>query len=302
MKKKLIIVLNDEVNPFGRVLNAIGHMMVGVSPRFPKEKFPVIEIYSASANLVRNFRTLAYDLNAKLSDNKSVFSDFSHTTTDGSAKDHEKQTSAIKEADINYFSTCICAENADLSVIDELLATDAYSHLHAANTVFSNIQTQAEFEFTAPINYPEVPTFIEEKRKFSISLTKLSIQDTITALVKAIIDLGRKASRDELRLHTYPDADGILHPGMSEYGLVALDTKTVKRLNELKTTISGIELNSTGECRDQNDQLIALSLFGLTDTVNAATKKGIQLWKGDIVTNKSGLQQVSVFKNVGLTH
>lgn len=290
--KKLILVLNNEVKPFGKVLNAIGHMMLGAGPRFPKNKFPLIDIYSASPTLVRHFRALSYTLNTQLTNEKSIFSDFSHTTTDGSAKDHEVQTSLIKEEDINYFSACICAEETELTAIQSFIASKDFLLLKPTKP---DLVTD-DFSFLEGIIYPELPDFTIEQKKVSIALAKSTTPDAIQAVTKATINLASNiVDRKILRLHAYSDADGTIHPGMSEYGLVALDAKTVKRLNTLQADIASAELASSGEYRDEAGQLMAVSLFGETAVVNGLTKKGMQLWKGDLAP--SPLQMKSIFES-----
>ncbi|OGT42250.1 MAG: hypothetical protein A3F42_05180 [Gammaproteobacteria bacterium RIFCSPHIGHO2_12_FULL_37_34] len=280
--KRLLIILNQDIKPFGKVLNAIGHMAIGIAPRFPHGKLPIIQLYTAPTSLLHDFRHAVSKLHQQLSDQSCVVADFAHTTTDGTAKDHEIQTKLTKESEICYFAVCACAQDQDLIFLDkQLIGNVGYQQLAISESISS--QQQAIFDFTAPISYPEAATFTEEQKKFSIVLSnKLSIPDSIYSLVKATIELGRNASREALRLHQYPDADGILHPGMSEFGLVALKTKKPTVLDTLRNEASNYAFDSTGFCTEKKGELVAFSLFGRTEMINAATKKNLSLWTGDL--------------------
>lgn len=284
MKSKLLVVLNNEITPFGMVMNAIGHMMVGVGPRVPVDKFPQIAVYSAPGRLVRRFRTEAAKLQDTLTLANCVFSDFAHTTTEGSAKDHETQTRAIKEENINYFAASICAKEDRLSELDTLLHSGGFAKLIYSASLSLADDAQSEFEFSDPITYPEIADFVENdlEKKFSIVLSpKLSVPDSIYHLIKACIAMGNKAERASLRLHQYPDADGILHPGMSEYGLVALAPRNVTRLNELATTTPGLSVDSHAIIKN-HEQVAAIGLFGNRDILQTATNKNISMWRGTL--------------------
>jgi hypothetical protein len=285
-RPKLVIVINNEI-PAGKVLNAVGHMTVGMAPRFPKDKFPGIQIYSASKDVVRNFRKEAASLNAKLTDVNSVFSDFAHTTTDGSARDHEKQTREIKEADINYYAACICADTNELTSLDELLNSKEYTLL---KTSISN----EDFSLEKPIVYPTNPTFTDEEKKFSIVLSpKLTGPAVIETMIKATIELGRSVNIDLMGLHTYFDASGQPHPGMSEFGLVALKGKNATKLQELEKNVPNT-LNASTLKLDNN--LIAVALFGKTKIVNEQTKKVGSLWNGELIPSVKLTSQQNMFK------
>src|SRR5690348_5968977 len=108
MKKKLFLILNNEILTSGLVMNAIGHMAIGIAPRFPLGSNPDIHLYVTNLEGIRAFRENAYLLNQKFGDAHTVFSDFSPTTVNGAAEDHEKQTAAIKESDIHYSACCFC--------------------------------------------------------------------------------------------------------------------------------------------------------------------------------------------------
>lgn len=293
--KKLILVLNRSINP-GKVMNAIGHMTVGAAPRFPQDKRPVVDIYMASHQKVREFRAYTVKMHRELSEMNCLISDFAHTTTDGSAKDHEQQTLATSEANIDYFGAMICADQDDLVDLEKLLSSEEFSRLTYAENLIAS-EELATFDFSQPIEYPRSPTFTDERKKFSIALAKQATPETIMALFQATLDLGSKASRASLRLHQYPDADGTLHNGMSEYGLVALDAKTTKRLNQLDSDAGNKGLDAIGYSKNGKDELVALALFGDIDTLNTLTKKGIQLWKKDSLeeSKKSTLITHSTF-------
>ncbi len=298
---KLIVVLSNQVE-LGKAMNAVGHMMIGVGPRIPRGRFPVVELYTAPSALVRQFRVEASRLHTALPA-ASAFSDFSHTTTDGSARDHAAHTRAIREGAINYFASCLCAPTESLQPLTQILNTQSYNRLKLAEFAAPNREL-SDFDLLAPLTYPTEPDFVADDtaKKFSISLSnKLSVPDSIHELIRSCIILGNSAERHALRLHQYPDADGIIHPGMSEYGLVALKAKNPNKLSEIASKADQFafnvqasaaasatverEIDSIAKCFNSANQLTAIAFFGRRNLVNEATAKNSSLWTGSLSSN-----------------
>lgn len=274
MLMKLIVVLSNQIEPFGKVFNAIGHMMVGMGPRFPQNKFPTIELYASSRASIRQFRTEAARLHAKLP--MSAFSDFSHTTTEGTAQDHARQTRAIRESEIDYWASCICAPSTHLNSLSELLNDRNFSKLKL--TFPASSPAEADFDLSPPITYPDTPDFVEDDSIFSISLSnKLSTADALYQLVRACITLGNTAERHALRLHQYPDADNVMHPGMSEYGLVALKAKSPAKLQEVNQAAAAL-FTTKGRINSVALNAAAVGLFGKKVFIKEITSKNCSLW------------------------
>lgn len=278
MRNKLIVVLNTENLSLGQVCNAIGHMMVGIALRIPQGKFPEIELYFSTKEHTYNFRKAAFQLYSTLTKQHSVFSDFAHTTTAGTAKDHAAQTKAIKESEINYFATCICAASDKLQPLYTLLHSESYESLVPPTLIQSD---DSESTFFLEKSFDYLDTFSEENKKFSIVLAdKLSTVDAIHVLIRICFLLAKSANLEALRLHQYVDADGHIHPGMSEHGLVILKAKNSKRLDELNGAIELHKLDSSTRINDSNGKLMAVAIFGNIGVVSSLTKVNINLWSG----------------------
>ena len=274
MTKELLIIINNNIE-LGKALNAIGHMMVGIGPRIPGGHTPSIRVFSTSSENVRALRAAAINAHNEYGVDSFIYSDFAHTTTDGCAKDHEKNTKIIEEKDINYFAVCVCADVDKLQSCKITTKCQQYDELKLSDQG----TISAEFEFESEITYSENPDFVEndEKKRFSAVVQRnLSAADTLVATAIVYLNLSSTLSREELRLHAYLDSSGTIHPGMSEYGLVVLKPKK----NSVLNTILRAEISDTVTRIVYSNSSVAF--FGDSEEIKSLTKKNLSLWTGKL--------------------
>lgn len=287
--RKLLIVFDNAI-PKGMVLNALGHMMLGVGPRIAPSAMPMIELYSATQEIVRAFRAKASELNRIMTDAKSIFSDFAHTTTAGSAADHQRQTAETPEAQLCYFASCFCAEDNAISDLSIFLQ-------EAAKMLKPSILLAAavnNFEFQPPIDYLETDVADDEAYKVSIVLRKgLATYEAFHALVHATLAMASCVDRQALCLNAYPDATSSLHPGMSKYGLVGLKGKKPTRLEDLISDLQVTPKVVAANIAAIDNKSIAVAMFGPCEDMRNLTRKNIEVWNGELAESDFQFQAMT---------
>lgn len=278
MSKKLIVVINNSVEP-GMIMNAVGHMMVGLGARIPEGNLPTLAVWRTTLEGMRAFRNMAAQEEGRLGKENTLFSDFAHTTTDGSARDHQTNTHATEEMGIIYFAACFAAEEEMLMPVEALLNELEAEKLHTSFEVARTIDS--DFAFHPPIPSLHDDDFVEDDTasRFSIVLHRgLSGIDALQTATYGYLKLSQATPAATLRLHDYLDASGTTHPGMSEYGLVALKGK--KNTSVQQTCDQDLTaLTSSAQVHSSEGNPQAIALFGTSDAVKALTKK-FSLWQG----------------------
>lgn len=119
---KFVAVLNKKIST-GRLMNALGHMTAGFTALYPqKEQLrfgdyfdkdggvhpsisdnPFIVLAADNSNQIRTLRNALKEKNI-------VFTDFTHTMTEGTAKEQRQRTRETFEIDLEYYGICFFGE------------------------------------------------------------------------------------------------------------------------------------------------------------------------------------------------
>ena len=268
MAKQLVVVINKNIE-LGRVMNALGHMSIGFGKRIPTNFMPSISIYAAADNDVSRFRERCVSECHRIGHEQSFYSDFAHTTTEGSARDHEAATKACLAENIGYYAACLAAEEVECEVIHQFLQECGASTLIKAESIGEMTDT---FDFESPILGFDEFVADDASHGFSIALQRtLSETDALVRLIQGTVQLGQLLPLEHLRLHHYVDASGSIHPGMSEYGLVVLKGKKTSFMDKLvEQDLS--PLIGTAILRSSAKEPLCVALFGEKAEVKKLTK------------------------------
>ena len=282
MTKRLVILINKEI-ALGKTMNALGHMSGGLGPRIPTNCMPKLSIHAATAEQVRAFRALAVCENQRLGDAASLLSDFAHTTTEGSARDHHDVTRAILERDIGYFAACFAADECELAPIQDFIQQQVIQQTAWPRLLHEEEASAADFDFCPPITSCDDFVADDNACCFSLALApKLSESIALAAVVTGAVRLSQQIPVASLRLHHYLDADNTIHPGMSEYGLVAIKGKKANCITELThADLSHVEAHAVVPGLSGQPPL-AMAFFGPREAVKRLTAKGFSLWSGSL--------------------
>lgn len=126
-KHKFVAVLNKKIEP-GKLMNALGHMAVGLGSILPDKdstRFdsyfdkdggehpsisdnPFIILSSDNSNQIRTLRN-------SLKENGISFTDFTSTMTVGTFAEQKQHTSETSELELEYYGICFFGEKNQLS-------------------------------------------------------------------------------------------------------------------------------------------------------------------------------------------
>lgn len=274
-KSKTLLVFLNENQPAGKVMNAIGHMMVGLGPRIPQGFMPEIRIFSGSESSIRAVRQTAY-VRWQANRKTLIYSDFVHTTVEGSAQDHQNNTAMTLESELQYYGLAFGGEAEEI---------EALLNCHDNLTEYpgAGFPTRPDFDFL-----PEPNSFTDfvaddTANSFSIAIQReIPREKSLIALVIASLNMAQAANPADLRLHQYPDATGCIHPGMSEYGLVALKAKKKPEIGKMGSNEKLGNMLAVGRAQDGQSALAAVGLFGKRADVKDLTKQ-CNLWNDSIL-------------------
>lgn len=275
---KLLLLLNKEVQ-LGKVLNAIAHMALGMGHKFPHGKMPSIDVRFSSSEGVYVFRQLAYKFSQE--NKNTVFSDFTHTMTEGTADDQLLRTSKTQEKELTYFGVSICGDAEKLNLITSIFE-DSPCYILKNYLEFNSNPEIATFDF----NNSEF-LFKEEvipPQKVSIVLNnKMQLSELLNPMIMSCLEIGRKANLNSLRLLNFIDKDGNIHPNISYHPFPILLPKNPTKQLALATEAVKLDTIVTSSIYNESKQLATVCIFGKQDEVELlADRKNFSLWKKEL--------------------
>ncbi len=120
--KRFVAILNKKVEP-GKLMNALGHMTVGLAGGFGKademcllqyqdkdgglhpniSHFPFIVLKANNSNQIRTVRDEAIK-------REIIFTDFTSTMTVGTSEEQRNRTKSTPEQELEYYGICLFGE------------------------------------------------------------------------------------------------------------------------------------------------------------------------------------------------
>ncbi|WP_425362991.1 DUF2000 family protein [Candidatus Tisiphia endosymbiont of Hybos culiciformis] len=223
----LFSILNQDI-PFGKSLNALGHMSLGMGHRFPEGKMPAVEVYFADGDSIRKVRE---ECQSRLG---SVFSDFTNTMTEGTAEEQLKRTSETPVESLQYYGITICTDTDTVEEIKAMLKGN--SKILSGYKPFYSTPEQRKFEFIEQYIGQSISS---APHKVSIVASKqLSPAKLVNLVSIAAIEVGRKADTSSLKLLEFNDAGGGKHSGISYHPFTILTAKSQSKLEAMAEKIS----------------------------------------------------------------
>jgi hypothetical protein len=126
---KFVAVLNKKIEP-GKLMNALGHMAVGLSDLYPEKDVMRFDSYfdkdqKEHAHISDNpFIVLSADnsnqifnLRKALQEQNIHFTDFVSTMTVGTFAEQKERTAQTPEAELEYYGICFFGERDQLSAL-----------------------------------------------------------------------------------------------------------------------------------------------------------------------------------------
>lgn len=279
--KKLISVFNTSI-PFGRAINAMAHTALGMGHRIPNAKIPIIDVYHASNDIIREFKYAANKIYQ--SDLKNVlYADFISTMVGcSSTGDQLLKTNNTKENELDYFAVTICAEGSILSALNPILEKLTCLSSKATKNNYAEL---AEFDFITEPTYlqNDDPIYAQyEKYKISLVANKTSdMPETTSSMLIACLDVGGKADLVSLHLLVYIDADDCKHANISYHSFPILTARNQGRLEMLALEVKNDNRIISSVRSGEDNRVLSVCLFGEAEIINSYTKS-CSLWNKEL--------------------
>lgn len=274
----LFAVLNKDI-PFGRSLNALAHMCLGIGHRIPEGKMPSVEVYFADNGSIHRLRH-EFKLHASGAPG-FVLSDFINTMTEGTAEDQLRRTADTPRESLQYYGVTICTDNIAGRFIKGVLG--GTNRALVGYKPFVSTPEQREFEFTGVRAGADRGDSMPP-HKASIILSKLLPPAELVNLVPiASIEIGRKADISSLRLLNFVDADGEQHPGISYHPFTILTVKSQSKLESMAQKACAMKDIASSSLVNAEGITALTCVFGLRELVeDCISKKDTSLLSKEI--------------------
>jgi len=270
--KQFISFINSRV-PFGKALNALGHISVGIGHWIPEGHMPSIQVYFAEEQTIRAFRKASHKIRIAHPE-KTRCVDFINTMTIGPSDNCLKITAETPDSELIYFGASLCT--------DEELLTSEILELCGQNKKALNKSDRDFFSFRPNEELPDHRTILTKKMALILDRTA-TLTEALRATVQAGIGIGSQSSLSELKLLPYCDGDGELHSCISYHSFPILSARPQSKLQELATQVKTDPKIRKTVIRDQEGKSLGVCLFGDEEAVNVHTRqKFISLWTAEL--------------------
>jgi hypothetical protein len=277
--KRFLALVNPSI-PFGKALNGLAHLSMGIGHWIPLGKMPTIEIVFADQKILRLFRQEASKI-AQAHFQEAIFSDFTNTMTVGPLENCLKMTEETCEKDLIYYAASLCTEEKWLQSPELDLLLKRSKRLKDYEPSTPSVEN-GSFEFKSITELP--PYHDLPLGKISLILErKQSLATLVNAAVIASLSVGMQTDPSLIKLVNYVDADHQKHPYISCHPFPILAARPQSKFTELMYQIerdSNLLINAV---KDSSGNGVAICLLGTEEQVNAYTRqKFISLWTSDL--------------------
>ncbi len=200
---KFIVVINREIK-FGTVLNAVGHMTLGLGHRLEGE--PDVGIYFANSSTVRAFRQLAATITKEQSA-LTAFTDYPHTMHGSDTFQQLELGKTVAEADMQYYGACFITEQLD-SRMEKVLS--------ACSKLKGYLPHISKGEAKLLPSQPSLAANKEMRKKIMMLINDgLPLAQSLNAALLATLSVGGRAAYADLGLLDWMDKDDNAHSNIS---------------------------------------------------------------------------------------
>ncbi len=270
--KLLISFINPQI-PFGKALNALAHISVGIGHWIPEGHKPSILVYFAEEQTIRSFRRASHKIRSAHPE-KTRCADFINTMTIGPSDNCLKVTMETPGSELVYFAASLCT--------DEELLTPEIFELCSQSKKAAEVLNQDPFSFRPSEELPDYRTIATKKMALVIDRTT-PLPEALRATVQAGIAIGSQSSLSDLKLLPYRDGDGELHSCISYHPFPILSARPQSKLQELAKQVEADPKIKKTVIPSQEGSALGVCLFGDEEAVNAHTRqKFISLWTAEL--------------------
>jgi len=273
----LFSVLNKDI-PFGKALNGLGHMCLGMGHKFPAGKMPAIVVHFADSKSIFRIRE---EYQAHLAGNPGIiFSDFIDTMTGGTAEQQLKNTAEKHTQDFQYYGATLCADD---SIIREVQSRFGQHHKILSEYIpFLSTDHERTFELLEqPVNQV---SSLQSYKGSIVASKQLPPAELINSVARVAVEVGRKVDVASLRLLEFVDADNSIHSCISYHPLTILTAKSQSKLNIMAGSVSETLGEKSAILISKDESVTILCAFSTSELIEQCiNKKDTSLFNKEIV-------------------
>jgi hypothetical protein len=270
--KKFISFINPSI-PFGRALNALGHISIGIGHWIPEGHMPSIQVYLAEEHVIRAFRKASHKIRSD-HPGKIRCADFINTMTVGPSDNCIKVTAETPDSELVYFAASLCAE--------EVLLTPEIYELCSQSKMVLDAPHGDHYLFRPDEELPDYQNLQTKKMALVLDRTA-SLAEVLRATVEASIKIGSQSDLNGLKLLSYCDKDGQPHSCISYHSFPILSARPQSKLQELAAQIEMDPKVKKAIIHSPEGKVLGICLLGEEEAVNIHTRqKFISFWTAEL--------------------